>query len=128
LLTESLMDYMGGWDVVRPLLVGRLAECEAYPALAAYELEQVALSFRNEDEPFEPDSSVPARVRTAKEGIDADREALARSLEDQARAAEAAARTALGPDPAAPIVARLLAAPAVPVFAERPLPRGIKPV
>src|SRR6185295_9095758 len=128
LLTAPLTDSMDHWDVVSSLLLARLAECEAYPALAAYELQQVARSFQGEEEPFEPEAGVPARVRTTKEGIDADRESLARSLEDEARAAEAAARTALGPDPAAPTIARLLAAPAAPVFAERPLPKGIKPV
>jgi hypothetical protein len=128
LLTQPLLESpMGGGTLVSSLLVARLAEREAYPALVAHELDGVARSFRNQKERLEFDAEVPARLRTIKEGIDAEREWLLRSLEDQTQAAEAAASAALGPDPAAPVVARLLAAPAAPVFAESPLPEGIKP-
>lgn len=130
LLTEPFQG-LGPFDreLARSLLTARLAQREAYPALAAYELDRVASLLRDESEPFEPDASLPAHVQTRKDGIGADRESLLRGLEDEARTAEAAARTALGPDPMAPGIARLLAAtPAAPIFAERPLPKGIKPV
>jgi len=133
-LTDDGFDVLTepGEDVVSTLLIARLAEREAYPALAAYDLHGIAayvLGDRRHS--FEPEADVPARLRTIREEIDAERESLQRTLEDQARAAEAAASTALGPDPAAPVIARLLAemaAPAAPVFKERPLPDGIRPL
>ncbi|MES1240110.1 MAG: thrombospondin type 3 repeat-containing protein [Acidobacteriota bacterium] len=129
LLTQPLLESpMGGGTLVSSLLVARLAEREAYPALAAHELDGVARSLRYQGERLAFDAEAPARLRTIKEGIDAERESLLQSLEDQARDAEAAASTALGPDPVAPVVARLLSTPVAPVFAERPLPEGIKPV
>jgi hypothetical protein len=126
LLIQSSSDMlMGDPTLVQLLLNARLAEREAYPALAAYELG----SFHEpESEPFEPEPDVPARVRARKDAITAEEAALARSLEDEAQADEAAASTALGPDPATPRIARLLAAPAAPLFAEGRLPQGIKPV
>ena len=128
LLTGHLTDIMGDWVLIRSLLTARLAVREAYPALAAYELKRTASFLQDGNDFFEPDANVPVRLQAAKEGIDAERESLARSLEDEARAAETAARNGLGSDPAAPIIARLLTTPAAPVFAERPLPRGLKPV
>jgi len=130
LLTEPLVDtMMQGQSMLPSLLTARLAEREAYPALAAYELKEAVYFLQDrESEPFEPDPGLPARLRTTKEEIAAEREALAKGLEDEAQAVAAAARTVLGPDPAAPVIARLLAAPAEPVFAERRLPEGAKPV
>ncbi|HEX3130724.1 MAG TPA: thrombospondin type 3 repeat-containing protein [Thermoanaerobaculia bacterium] len=128
LLTESTSDFMIRWPLAGSMLNARLAEREAYPALAAFELDQIVRILGYEDSSFDPGSDVPARLRTIREGIDAERKALLLSFEDQARAAEAAASTSLGPDPAAPVIARLLAKPPVPVFSEHPLPEGIEPV
>jgi hypothetical protein len=128
LLTESVSDFLHGWPLAGSILNAHLAEREAYPALAAFELDRVARTLGYEGPPFDPGADVPARLRTLREGIDSEKKSLLLSFEDQARAAEAAASTSLGPDPAAPVLARLLAGPAAPVFSEHPLPEGILPV
>jgi hypothetical protein len=129
LLTQADSGMEFEWVPVMSLLVARLAEREAYPALAAFELHTVTRGFqREEDGPVPLDLNLPARLQKAQEGLEAERVALVQSLEDEARGAEAAARTALGPDPAAPVIARLLTTPAAIKFSEHPLPEGIKPI
>jgi hypothetical protein len=68
------------------------------------------------------------RVRAADSALRGALEALRQSLADEARANREAARTAIGPDPAAATVSRLLQAPAAVRFAEKALPDGIVPV
>jgi hypothetical protein len=128
ILTQHLSDSLNDWTLAGAMLNARMAELEAYPALAAYELDQIARILGYETPGFDPGADVPARLRMIREGIDAERKSLLSSVEDQARAAEAAASTALGPDPAAPVIARLLAGPAAPVFSEHPLPEDVQPV
>lgn len=128
LLTAPLSEFMSGWLLSGSMLNARLAEREAYPALAAYELNRIARILGYEYPYFDPGADVPARLRTIREGLEAEKKALLKSFEDQARAAELAASTALGPDPAAPVIARLLAGPAAPVFSEQPLPEEIQPL
>jgi hypothetical protein len=132
LLTQHLAQSLSVLEdpaLVQFLLTARLAAREAYPALAAYDLERISNFLGQRDKgALELDPGLPARLWTVKEGIDADMEALSQSLKDESQAAEAAARTTLGPDPVAPLIARLLATPAASVFAEHPLPKGIEPV
>lgn len=128
LLTVPLSDFLHGWVLAGSMLNARLAEREAYPALAAYELDRIARILGYERPYFDPGADVPARLRAIREELDAERKALLQSFEDQARAAELAASTSLGPDPAAPVIARLLAGPAAPVFSEHPLPEDVQPV
>jgi hypothetical protein len=128
LLTVSLSEFRVDLTLPGSMLNARLAEREAYPALAAFELDRIADILGYEPPYFDPGADVPARLRTIREAIDAERKALLQSFEDEARAAELAASTALGPDPAAPVIARLLARPAAPAFSEHPLPEDIQPV
>jgi hypothetical protein len=129
LLLEPVTSDSRHWVSAEWLLAARLAEREGYPALAAHQLDRVANLVRALSEPFEAAvDDVPVRVRTSRDGLEAERQSLVRSLQDEARSAEAAASTALGSDPMAPVVARLLAAPIAPVFSERPLPKGIEPL
>ncbi len=108
------------------LALARLAERERYPAVAVYCLDLLA---RDWPEPhFEPVRGVLARVRASTDATRGEIEKLRQSLADESRADREAARTALGPDPAAATVGRLLRTPATVRFAESPLPDGIAPV
>jgi hypothetical protein len=123
LLADALADERFGLGT---LALARLAERERYPAVAAY-----VLSFLGRDRrepPLEPARGVLPRVRAAAESTQGEIEKLHQSLEEEIRADQEAARTALGPDPAAATVDRLLSAPTTAPFTERPLPEGIAPV
>jgi hypothetical protein len=108
------------------LALARLAERERYPAIAAYSLELLAQD--RSEPPFEPARGVLARVRAAVEATRGELEKLRQSLAGEARADREAASTAFGPDPAAATLDRLLRAPTVVRFTERPLPEGIAPI
>ncbi|HEY4589431.1 MAG TPA: hypothetical protein VII86_09385, partial [Thermoanaerobaculia bacterium] len=111
LLIDVLKDERVGVGIMLPL--ARLAERERYPAVAAYCLEFLARTRRDES-PFEPPGrGVPARVRAAAAAaaLQGEIEKLRQGLADEERADREAARTALGPDPVAATVARLLGAP-----------------
>ena len=108
------------------LLLARLAEREGYPALTAYLLEGVAYGLSpNNLEPFEPARGVPPRVRANAAALAAERDALSRGYSQEARAAEYAARTGDGADPAAATIARLLRMPLPAAFEEHPLPADV---
>ncbi len=108
------------------LALARMAERERYPAVAVYCLDLLA---RDRPEPhFEPIRGVLARVRASTDATRGEIEKLRQSLADESRADREAARTALGPDPAAATVSRLLRSPTAVRFAESSLPDGIAPV
>ena len=112
-------------DSTGDLLLARLATREKYPALAAYELRNAVRALRDDEEPFEPARGIPPRVRASAAALAAERSALAEGLDNEARAAEDAARTGDMADPAAATIARLLRTPIPAAFDEHPLPAGV---
>lgn len=113
------------------LVVARLAEREGYPEIAAFTLTMLTrrgldLVAAN-DEIAGTGRGVPPAVLTGARGVTAEIVRLYREAGEDAQAARTRMRAALGPDPAAPVVDRLLrAAPRV-AFAERPLPADRDP-
>jgi hypothetical protein len=114
-----------GWQLV----LARSAEREAYPEIAAYVL--AALGQRLAGDGFDDELAgtgrgLPPAVLMGARGAGADLDRLHREVEEDARLARARIRTALGPDPAAPTIARLLALPLPAPFEERPLPERLQ--
>jgi hypothetical protein len=109
------------------LAVARLAERESYPAVAAYALRTAGreLAYEPPGESRSPGRAMPGHLRAAIAALEAEIAERRKSFEDEATAV---ARASLGPDPAAPSVARALAAPFPAVFAEHPLPAGVLPL
>jgi hypothetical protein len=110
-----------GWQ----LALARTAEREGYPEIAAYVL--AALGWRFAGGNYEEDLAgtgrgLPPAVLMGARGAGADLERLRRELDEDARVERARMRAALGPDPAAPTIARLLSLPWPAPFTERPLP------
>jgi hypothetical protein len=116
-----------GWQ----LTLARAAVREGYPEIAAFQLPRAAetlVVMTEVDEPAPTGRDVPPRVLHSAQGLVAEVEALQREIETETRAARAAMRGALGPDPAAAAIARWLERPPGPPFAARRLPPGIEPL
>jgi hypothetical protein len=116
-----------GWQ----LTLARAAVREGYPEIAVFQLPRAAetlVVMTVDDEPAPTGRDVPPRVLHSARGLVAEVEALQREIETEARAARAAMRDALGPDPAAAAVARWLERPPGPPFAARRLAPGIEPL
>jgi hypothetical protein len=113
------------------LVLARAAEREGYPGIAAYVLAFLAINLpvlAGDDEIAGTGRGVPPAVLIGGRAAAAEMVRLARELDEEAQAARARMRAALGPDPAAPIIARLLAAPLRgAAFEERPLPANLAP-
>ena len=119
----------------RRLAAAELARRERYPAVAAH-LEETAADdlrselargvFHSESDSVPPSPPAPAAAEI--ERTYSELGALAGRMEESAREDREEARAALGPDPAAAAVARLLQAPPLQAFAEHPLPRGVVPL
>ena len=114
------------------LVLARMAEREGYPEVAAFTLTMLTrrgLDFvAANDEIAGTGRGVPPSVLTGARGVTADIVRLYREAGEDAQAARTRMRAALGPDPAAPVIDRLLrAAPRV-AFAELPLPADREPV
>jgi hypothetical protein len=109
-------------------LQARLAEREGYPAIGAYLVKGLAENAGLDGGGFEPGGRVPARVRASAAALQGEIAKLRQGLADEVSADREAARETLGPDPAAATMDRLLRAPAVVRFTEKPLPAGIRPL
>jgi hypothetical protein len=117
------------------IAAAELARRERYPAVAAH-LEETAADdlrselargvFHRESGPAPPPPPAPAAAEVEK--LYSELAALAGRMEESAREDREEARAALGPDPAAAAVARLLRAPLLKAFVEHPLPRGVVPL
>ncbi len=113
------------------LVLARVAEREGYPEIAAFVLTMLrrrGLDFvAANDEIAGTGRGVPPSVLTGARGVTAEIVRLYREVEEDAQAARTRMRAALGPDPAAPVIDRLLrAAPRV-AFAEHLLPADREP-
>jgi hypothetical protein len=117
-----------GWRFV----LARIAEREGYPEIAAFTLTMVTrrgLDFvAANDEIAGTGRGVPPSVLTGARGVTAEIVRLYREIGEDAQAARTRMRAALGPDPAAPVIDRLLRVVPRVAFAERPLPADREPV
>jgi hypothetical protein len=125
----------GGDSLSNGRLIGAaaFARRERYPALAAYieraaarglraAMAQPVLERAGADPPYPP-----APIAREVAALAAKIEAVAAELDEKARETEEETKAALGPDPAAPTVMRLLQAPRLAPFTEHPLPVGVAP-
>jgi hypothetical protein len=114
------------------LVLARVAEREGYPEIAAFVLTMLTrrgLDFvAANDEIAGTGRGVPPSVLTGARGVTAEIVRLYREAGEDAQAARMRMRAALGPDPAAPVIDRLLRAVPRVAFAERPLPADREPV
>jgi len=114
------------------LALARIAEREGYPEVAAHVLTRVKRRgfdvISGNDEIAGTGRGLPPSVLMGARGVAAEIVRLGREIEEDAQAARARARAALGPDPAAPVIDRLLRAPPRAVFVERPLPADLEGV
>ncbi|HVT18499.1 MAG TPA: thrombospondin type 3 repeat-containing protein [Thermoanaerobaculia bacterium] len=113
------------------LFIAQAAAREGYPEIAAYLLPHAAARLAvaaSDDELVGTGRGVPPSVLVAGHGVAAELARLRRETQEDAQAARARMRAALGPDPAAAAIARLLRAQPRAVFDERPLPEGVAPV
>jgi hypothetical protein len=113
------------------LALARIAEREGYPEIAAFALTMLKRRgldvIGGNDEIAGTGRGVPPSVLTGARGVTAEIGRLYREVGEDAQAARTRMRAALGPDPAAPVIDRLLrAAPRV-AFAERALPADREP-
>jgi hypothetical protein len=116
-----------GWH----LALARAAVREGYPGIAVYVLPRAAeglIDLTTSDEPAPTGRDVPPKVLHSARGLVAELEALTQEIERETQAARAAMRDLLGPDPAAPAIARWLERPPGPPFAARHLPPGVQPL
>jgi hypothetical protein len=113
------------------LTLAQAARREGYPEIAAFALESAAGKLEESSvlgEPTPTGRGAPPTVLLAVRARAAELASLRQAVTADALAARAAMRDALGPDPAAAVIARLLLAPPRMPFAARPLPSGIAPL
>ncbi|MBV8201008.1 MAG: hypothetical protein JOZ15_10345, partial [Acidobacteria bacterium] len=112
------------------LALARVAEREGYPEITAYALTMLERRglhlIAGDDEIAGAGRGLPPSVLMGARGAAADIVRLGREIDEDAQAARARARAALGPDPAAPVIDRLLRAPSRAAFMERPLPADLE--
>jgi hypothetical protein len=116
-----------GWH----LTLARAAVREGYPGIAVFVLPRAAedlFALSLDDEPAPTGRNVPPKVLHSAQGLVAEVETLQETIEAETQAARVAMRDALGPDPAAPAIARWLERPPGPPFAARRLPPGMQPL
>jgi hypothetical protein len=129
-----LADWAGGegtwtWSIGHALTGARLARREGYPAFGEYLLADAVSRVQPRDTlaaSWQPASPVPPRVRRDAERLAAELAEANEAVAGEIAVARAALRAGLGPDPAAPTIARLLAAPPLAIFAEHPMPAALR--
>lgn len=125
-LDDRALDSVG-WH----LTLARAAVREGYPGIAVFVLPRAAEgldALTSSDEPAPTGRDVPPKVLYSARGLVAEIAALSQEIERETEAARGAMRDALGPDPAAPAIARWLERPPGPPFAARHMPPGIQPL
>jgi len=112
------------------LALARIAEREGYPEIAAHVLTRVKRRgfdvISGNDEIAGTGRGVPPSVLMGARGVAAEIVRLGRELDEDAQAERGRMRAALGPDPAAPVIDRLLRAAPRAAFVERPLPADLE--
>jgi hypothetical protein len=120
-----------GTSLAWQLTLAQAARREGYPEIAAFVLDAAARKLAELsalDAPTPTGRGAPPTVLSAVRDLAAELASLRQTVETDALAARAAMRNALGPDPAAAVIARWLQTPPRVPFAARPLPPGIAPL
>ena len=118
----------GGIQGGRNLAPAAVARHGGYPALAARFIERALSRLEHLTPPASERKLAPPGIAAAAAALEAEiGELRSRLAEDRDRSFEEA-RAVLGPDPAAPVVDRLLRSPLLVSFPERPLPVGVVPL
>lgn len=112
----------------RSLALAAVARRDGYPALEARYL-RLALSSIGHRAPLAGRRELaPPGIAAAAKALEAEIGALRSRLEERLERSVEEARAALGPDPMAPVVDRLLRTPLLVKFPECPLPAGLAPL
>ena len=119
-----------GLDAGHLKLAAQVARREHYGAFAAFFERSAAHYLRESLASSAPELAggvVPPALAAAVPKLAQEISAEANRLEESAGHTEAETNAALGPDPAAEVIDRLLREPRLSPWAERPLPAGLKP-
>jgi hypothetical protein len=112
----------------RNLALAAVAHRGGYPALEARYLRSALRHVADVTPPANARELAPPGIAAAAVALEAEISALRPRLEARLERSIEEARAALGPDPAAPAVDRLLRSPLRVTFSERPLPAGVVPL
>jgi hypothetical protein len=111
----------------RSLALAAVAHRDGYPALEVRYLRWALSLLGDLGRPAAARELAPPGIAAAATALEADINALRSRLEERLERSVEEAHAALGPDPMAPVVDRLLRTPFV-EFPERPLPAGVVPL
>ncbi len=112
----------------RSLALAAVAHRDGYPALEARYLRAALHFIRKQTPPAAQRELAPPGIADAAAALDAEIVALRSRLEARLERSVEEARAALGPDPMAPVVDRLLRTPLLVKFPEHPVPAGLAPL
>ncbi|HVT59087.1 MAG TPA: hypothetical protein VHR45_11880 [Thermoanaerobaculia bacterium] len=118
-------------DASQLMVAAAIARREGYGPIAAYFERRASLSLQgsiSRPAPGLAGGVVPAPIAAAVPVLSDEIADEASRLEESARQTEEERRAELGPDPAAPILDRLLREPSLASYAEHALPAGIQPL
>ncbi|HEY6323699.1 MAG TPA: hypothetical protein VJA16_19325 [Thermoanaerobaculia bacterium] len=112
----------------RSLALAAVARRDGYPALEARYLRSALSLIGDQAPPAGRRELAPPRIAAAATALEAEIGALRSRLEERLERSVEEAHAALGPDPMAPVVDRLLRTPLLVEFPEHPLPAGVVPL
>jgi hypothetical protein len=111
----------------RSLALAAVARRDGYPALEARYLRLALHRLGDLAPPAGKRELAPPGIAAASTALEADINALRSRLEERLERSVEEAHAALGPDPMAPVVDRLLRTPLLVELREQPLPAGVVP-
>ncbi len=112
----------------RSLALAAVARRDGYPALEARYLRSALSRIGNQAPPAGRRELAPPGIAAAAMALEAEIGASRSRLEERLERCVEEAHAALGPDPMASVVDRLLRAPLLVKFPEHPLPAGLAPL
>jgi len=118
----------GGSHGGRSLAPAAVARRGGYPALEARFIGSALSHLEGLTPPASERNLAPPGIAAAAAALEAEIGELRSRLEEDRKRSIEEARAALGPDPAAPVVDRLLRSPLLVSFPELPLPAGVVPL